>query len=74
MFTLTYHDVYVHRVWDLWCLVPISTIFQLYSGCFIGGGNRRKPSHNVPTFTFTTTYHGRSTMEANEANASLLKR
>jgi hypothetical protein len=46
----------------LWCLMPLSTIFQLFRGVsFIGEGNRRKPdlwlfdlqlpAQSVPTIT-----------------------
>ena len=45
--TADYHE---ERTIIVWCLAPLSKMFQLYrSGQFIGGGNREKlptrPSH-----------------------------
>ena len=38
---------------DLWCLMPLFTIFQLYGGGFIGGGNRN--TRRKPPTCHTTT-------------------
>jgi hypothetical protein len=52
---------------DLWGLMPLSTIFQLYRGSFIGGGNRstrrkpptwRKSLTNFITGTFVYLFYG----------------
>jgi len=37
-------EMWIKRIWNFWCLAPLSAIFQLYRGDqFGGGGSWREP-------------------------------